>query len=392
MPGWLRPILLDNRYPALHGLRFLAICGVIVHHTAFLMTFRRLPLPAEVRWVSHMLWSSLDFLFVLSGFLIGALLFARLEQGKVPRLGRFYLRRSFRIFPMYYATLIGLSLLPQAVRIIPRHGIAWQEWVYLTNYPYDERYLMYWSWSLSVEEHFYLLVPMVVLGLLRLPSHATRVGALAALWASCPLLKLALLWARWGSLSNIVFFKEFWAPTHVRYDTLTAGVIAAYLYRVFPEVCHRLLARPLALWGVPALVAGVLGLGMSQFSTMVLSYGDQAYWATGVMLLGTSTSPAFALLILWAICARGRLLEFLGKPAFRVLASLSYGMYLLHIPVIEGIAMPWLIEPAYVAGRSPLVGWGLGFLLSVLVVTALAYGAHLLVEKPMLRLRDRLAP
>lgn len=392
MPRWLQPALLDNRYPALHGLRFVAICGVILHHTAFLMTFRRLPLPAEVRWISHMLWSSLDFLFVLSGFLIGALLFAKLEQGQVPRLKRFYLRRSFRIFPMYYVTLVGLSLLPQVARVIPRHGIAWQEWVYLTNYPYDERYLMYWSWSLSVEEHFYLVVPFVALGLLELPSHKLRLGALALLWASCPLLKGALLWARWGALTNIIFFKEFWAPTHVRYDTLTAGVIVAYVYRIWPQRCHAFFTRSSALWGVPLLVAGVLALGMSQFSTMVLSYGDQAYWATGVMLLGTSTSPAFALLILWGICARGPLLELLSKPAFRVLASLSYGMYLLHIPVIEGITMPWVIEPAYAAGHSPLLAWSLGFVLTVLVVTGVAYGMHLLIEKPMLRLRDRLAP
>jgi peptidoglycan/LPS O-acetylase OafA/YrhL len=392
MRSMLRLALLDNRYPALHGLRFVAICGVILHHTAFLMTYRRLELPHEVRWVSHMLWSSLDFLFVLSGFLIGALLLAKLDERKGQRLGRFYTRRAFRIFPMYYGALVGLSMLPAPARLIPRSAILWQEWVYLTNYPFDEHYLMYWSWSLSIEEHFYLLAPLVVMGLFRLPGHGWRLGALGAIWASCLAIKLAVLHARWGMLSNMVFFKEFWTPTHMRYDTLTAGVMAAYIHRAWPNQVERLFSTAWARWGTPILVIGVLGLGMSQFSTMVFSYGDQAFWATGILLLGTSTSPAFALLVLWAIASKGRVVSWLGRPAFRVLASLSYGMYLFHIPVLEGMVIPGVIEPAYAGGGDPLKAWMAGFVAAVVATTLVAYVMHLLVEKPMLRLRDRLVP
>jgi peptidoglycan/LPS O-acetylase OafA/YrhL len=390
-PPPLQPALLDNRYPALHGLRTVAICGVILHHTTFLMTFQRLELPWAARWVSHMLWSSLDFLFVLSGFLIGALLLARLDQRQGQPLSRFYTRRAFRIFPMYYLTLVGLSLLPADWRIIPRRGIAWQEWVYLTNYPYDERYSMYWSWSLSVEEHFYLLCPWLVLALFRLPTHAWRLTALLALWLSCQAIKVTTLVSLWGSLSNIVFFQKFWAPTHIRFDTLLAGVMAAYLHRAWPTQLERLFRPSWVRWGTLLLVVGVLALGMSQFSTMVFSYGDQVYWATGAMLLGTSTSPVFALLILWAVAApRGTLLKLLSHPGWRVWASLSYGMYLIHIPVLEAFAIPLVIEPLQT--DAPLLGWALGFAVAVLASTVAAYLMHLLVEKPMLRLRDRWAP
>jgi peptidoglycan/LPS O-acetylase OafA/YrhL len=129
---------------------------------------------------------------------------------------------------------------------------------------------------------------------------------------------------------------------------------------------------------------------MSQFSTMVLSYGDQAFWATGVLLVGTSTSPVFALLILWAIHSRGGLVRPLSHPLFRVWATLSYGMYLFHIPVIEALGMPLVIEPSY--ARAPVLAWLAGFVLCVVMTTLVALVMHLAVERPMLLLRDKVAP
>lgn len=357
------------------------------------MTARNIELPLAHRWLAHAMWVGMDFLFVLSGFLIGSLLFARLGDAKGQDLKRFFTRRAFRIFPLYYVCLVLISFLPQPTMGQIRHqGLRWQEWVYLTNYPFDTRYVMYWSWSLSVEEHFYTLAPFLVLGLFRLKNHKARLGILAGLWTACLLAKLATIKAHWGELNVIFFMTKIWAPTHIRFDTLLAGMIGAYCHQAWPGKLQKLFQRKGANLMVLATLGVTLALVMSQFSTLFVTAYGQWYWAMGSMLVGTVTSPVFTVVILWGVYGSGRLRHWLSHRVFLYLASLSYGTYLLHVPVVEQVVIPYLVRPAILWGWSWTFIWVAGFCLCATLSTLLAYLLHLMIEKPMLQFRNRVAP
>lgn len=162
--------LLPSGFTPLHGLRILAFLAVFQIRTSGQLYWRGLL--GSTWWSVYSATSiyGMDFFFFfLSGFLIGTMLLANPPAGPGD-LGRFYARRQFRILPPYFVVLLLLSL--------ARGAWPWpQEMLFLTNYPSNRSYLMVWSWSLSVEEHFYLIAPRLFV----LVFRALSPGQIAAL-------------------------------------------------------------------------------------------------------------------------------------------------------------------------------------------------------------------
>ena len=147
--GALRPTFLPNHYPALHGLRVLAIVLVVQLHTTWALLF-----VGVVSFSTESLWFGMDLFFLLSGFLIGSMLLAEAPSGRRVKMGRFYLRRTFRIFPPYF---VVLTLFASMWPLNPaQRAHLWMEYAYLTNYvpPIFGLVVMPWGWSLALEEHF----------------------------------------------------------------------------------------------------------------------------------------------------------------------------------------------------------------------------------------------
>jgi peptidoglycan/LPS O-acetylase OafA/YrhL len=148
-----------QHFPALDGIRGVAIAVVMIYHLD-LKTF--LPVVSNVGWIG------VDLFFVLSGFLITGILFDGRDDQRYFR--NFYARRTLRIFPLYYAVLAGYTVL-----CLWRHNmqiageLAWL-WPYMGNvrmaitHQWMSRWLNHF-WSLSVEEHYYLVWPAIVLWL-----------------------------------------------------------------------------------------------------------------------------------------------------------------------------------------------------------------------------------
>jgi peptidoglycan/LPS O-acetylase OafA/YrhL len=160
--------VIDHRqhYPALDGLRGVAILLVVfLHNFGFMNYF-------------FFGWLGVDLFFVLSGFLITEILLRTV--GKPGFLKNFYARRVLRIFPLFYLTLvICLLLLPsikslnlQANYYTDNQLWLWtylQNWLYVIKEPYGDKLLLH-TWSLAVEEQFYLLWPLLIL-IIRRPKH-----------------------------------------------------------------------------------------------------------------------------------------------------------------------------------------------------------------------------
>ena len=113
-------------------------------------------------------WSGVDLFFVLSGFLISGLLFTEFKSAGQIRVGRFLIRRGFKIYPPFYA----LTALTVAIKLLHDGNLRVSE--LLSDLFYLQSYIPgLWdhTWSLAVEEHFYLALPLVLIVLCGISRH-----------------------------------------------------------------------------------------------------------------------------------------------------------------------------------------------------------------------------
>ena len=173
--------LLDNRYPALHGLRVLAIVTVVQFHITWILGEQNISLDRGFVDASLTIFFGMDLFFMLSGFLIGSILLRSLQVEGTQNIRRFYLRRIFRTFPSYYIVLTFLALVT-TLTVAQRNNLPY-EYLYVTNFRPLERTdaVMTWGWSLGLEEQFYLTVPALFFVLHRLRNDRARLTLLVVL-------------------------------------------------------------------------------------------------------------------------------------------------------------------------------------------------------------------
>lgn len=165
-----------GRIPSLDGLRGISILMVLLGHLAGTRGF---PLSAAAGNRTAVAAIGVHVFFVISGFLITGLLLAELAATDRIRLSRFYFRRTLRIFPPYYA-LIASLVLAQALGFLSlAPGDVLHALTYTSNYDAGRSWSIGHTWSLGVEEQFYLLWPacLVLLGARRALVAAVVVGA-----------------------------------------------------------------------------------------------------------------------------------------------------------------------------------------------------------------------
>ena len=340
-----------GREPALNGLRGAAILLVVGYHYAF-----PIGLPGGSLGV--------DLFFVLSGFLITALLLAEWGTTGSISLRRFWARRALRLFPALGAfLLVAALLLPFAgpdrgavARSIAASGL------YVANLAVALKANLYFghTWSLAEEEQYYLVWPVVILLCLKLrPRASTLVSLAAGGLVVCSLLHAALA-SRGGAIGDTWFL--YYAP--IRAEGLFAGCLLGVLYslRLLPEAAaHGRAIRSLA-WVALAVLA-VAVFRTTTYSPVLDRGGFLAVAAAGAILVyAAMEAPPWPLRIL-----RWRPLRYVGE--------ISYALYLWHLPVLLVVLH---------AGLPQDVGLVPSFLLAV--------ASYHLVERRFLRRKARYAP
>ena len=365
--------------PALDGLRGLAIVMVLfVHFIGDATPMNRIE-HAAVKLANYGIWG-VDLFFVLSGFLITGILYD--AKGRPHYFRDFYVRRTLRIFPLYYATLAVLFFVlpllhvwPSGLEVAARHQ-AWL-WFYGTNIyvsmhrawalPYVSHF-----WSLAVEEHFYFLWPLVVLSFSgRALLRICVAGALFALGVRC-----VLSATHAGDVALV-------ALTPCRLDALLIGAFLAIGTRELGRETLTRVAKP-GLWIGSALV--VLTSAWN-----AIAHG--AFRNVVIPLRTSFVAIAFGALLLWCLDApstsfvgrffRSRVMRFFGKY--------SYGLYVFH-----GVVAYALVEYATERTLGARIGSHAAAVLiqaaaGVSLSIALAVASFELFEKHMLRLKDRVA-
>ena len=309
--------------PALDGLRALAIFLVILSH-------------AHVPHVDGAFFG-VDLFFVLSGYLITSLLLIEIGQTGRIDLWRFYRRRFFRLMPALLAFLAAYCLI--APLLWPDDNDWYQDAIvsglYLADYGiafFDSPGSLLHMWSLSVEEHYYLLWPLALLALTAWLPRGT-------LWLStAALFLLAWCWRVFWVWEGQQFYEIFF-----RFDTratgLLAGSLLAALLRERPAWFQRLRAH--AHWGLWLIVFAPLWLGLKWDDMNVM---------TSAMTLVELTALTLLLAVLpmsGQTVPRGWVYTLLSQPALVKIGQLSYAIYLWHYPIVRALRThldwPWVV-------------------------------------------------
>lgn len=383
--GFFSLDLLDNRFPALHGLRVIAIISVVAYHVTWIFAGEA-GIVLDQDWVAQSLtvFFGMDLFFILSGFLIGSILLRSLQKDGTQDLRRFYLRRIFRTFPPYYVVLTALAIAFPLTAFQKKH--LFYEYIYGTNFMPLERgqVIMFWGWSLALEEQFYLAVPALFFVLHRIKSDRARIALLAALWISALVVRLVVYYRHlpWNdfALYGAVYFR-----THTRFDTLVAGILIAFVHQRYGDEIARWLLSPFhrALLALPAL-------GCLWFLVRPAMFGAEHVQLVHIFQWGTVTSVMYFGVIPLVLYSDGAIQRFLSAPIFRRTATLGYGVYLVHIPLIDRVVVP-LAWKAQIRHYSMLWVWPLALASTMLMSLAIGYVLHVLVEKPSLRFRAWIA-
>lgn len=358
-----------DRLPGLDLLRSIAIVWVMLFHS-FLVG----GLGPNFAWLSRYGWMGVDLFFVLSGFLIGAQVLTPLAHGGRLSLKDFYLRRAFRILPAYWTVLLLYLLFPS---FREAQGLeSWWKFFTFTlnlNIDYGAKAAFSHAWSLCVEEHFYLLFPLLAVILLRRPATWKFISVCAAL-ALAGIALRASIWihdmAMDPGFSRNWFVEDIYYPTWNRLDGLLCGVFLATWKTQRPQSWAH--ARRYADL---SLLAGLI----------VVAFSFWLFRDRGGLLGNTIGWPVLSFglgLLVFAGAGRDSLIGRSAIPLAGWLAAISYSLYLVHKAMYHVVQAQW---------GTILADHGL-LAFTVYGSTAIAAGAalHYAVERPFLRLRERL--
>jgi len=363
------------RSARLHGLdtlRALAVTLVVLHHyTLFVSNDDH-----TFGWVGQIGWAGVDLFFALSGYLIGNQIFAALKTEAGLSLKSFYARRLLRTLPNYLAVLAIYVMWPAVGEDAPLAPL-WRYLTFTQNLGLAPGTAFSHSWSLAVEEQFYLLLPAIALLGAALRLRVKYAWAFIACVIAGGMLLRFQLWSvhvEAHKYGIYFYYKLIYYASLCRLDELVAGVGLALLRNRHPGLWTRITGH-----GNRVLLAGLAILGATFWLFLDNHYGAAAT-VFGYPLLGVG----FGLLILAALSQRS-LLRDVRVPGAGALAVWSYAIYLTHRAVGEIAAGP-LQDLGY--GPQSAVAIAALLALSVLVGWLL----YRLVETPFMLLRERYVP
>jgi peptidoglycan/LPS O-acetylase OafA/YrhL len=373
-----RQPLVAGRIPELDGLRGIAILIVVVWHYGICQLLQFPVMGTLLKTPLGLGWSGVDLFFVLSGFLIGGILID--HRGSPSFFKTFYIRRSCRILPIYFlmvgilavVVFLGMDTAPRLKWLFakPHPLLSYATFTQTAPMVGTAEFGPHWlavSWSLAIEEHFYLVLPLLIC-FCRPQSLPYLLGGLILL---APVLRVFF---------NLILSEYSHAAFLLmpcRADSLALGALAAWAVRK-PAFAGSLRANAKGLhWILSVFAAGVVVLGITgrKFSSPIMSLFGYS-WLAGFYCLLLLISLHHPVGWIARIC-RLRALQWVGV--------ISYGIYLFH-QAVSGLCHAALrgADPA-MTDLSGVAITGLALLITF-TLARLSFG---LFEKPILNFGHR---
>lgn len=341
-----------GRIPSLDGLRAISILVVVFGHLIGTRNF--IPLETWTRTgIGDLAHLGVRVFFVISGFLITSLLLQEIDRTKRVDLKAFYVRRVYRIFPAYYAYLAVIFIATGIGFINVSFSDGLYALTYTINYDADRSWYVGHTWSLSVEEQFYMIWPVAI----------WLAGVRRGLWGAAVMVVAApLIRIGWYYLlpSHVKLIGEAF-PTVA--DSIALGcVLAGVREWLERQPFHAWLMRTPVFFVVPLVAVAV----NSQASHAKIS------WLVGETVINVAIALTVHRCILTPDGVVGRVLN---SRVLTYIGVLSYSIYLWQQPFIDRSS------DAFVH-RFPQ---------NIILAFAAALVSYYLIEKPFLSLRHRLS-
>ena len=352
-------------YPALDGLRGVAIILVILYHN-----FSFIPIFIYG-------WLGVDLFFVLSGFLITDILM--LTRNTQNYFRNFYARRILRIFPLYYLSLLLFIFILPLFSWYPLHMEYYREhqlwfWTYLQNWTLVFQFdpnanVLTHFWSLAVEEQYYLVWPFIVL-LVKKPK---------TLIVICLLALITVIGARLYIWNHRELFSTYqWLFLFTRVDGILIGSMLALICRINPSVLHK--------------YSIYLILFFAGINFLVYFLDRYNYFPVWAIIGYSSFSAFFAILVFESVKGNNKIISMVFNNAvLRFFGKYSYGFYIFHWPVfllVKPYADEWM---SHFFATGHINHQVFSALLATLAGLAISVASFHLFEKHFLRLKRKFA-
>lgn len=348
-----------KKLPSLNGLRAISIIIVIIHHVS--IQYNIFDKALRIKYFGKVLWFLTDgqmgvnIFFVISGFLITTLLIAEELKTASINIRAFFIRRILRIFPAYYFMLL-IYFIFQLLGYISISNVSWITAITYTKYfPLDSDWFTAHGWSLSIEEHFYLIWPFVFAA----GKYKRNTIAIFILFL-VPAIKVYFFYNpnKW-IVDQSIF---------MRIDSIAIGCVFA----IFKEEIIRLISK---FW-TPVFILSIIGLFLLSLPTDVFK---RVHLNNLLDFFGNTHGPLanvlIALIMMYSVFGPKNLwFKFLNNPFFEYLGILSYSLYLWQ--------QLFLHKTDQVFNQMPL---------NFLLIFMMANFSYYIVEKPFLKLKSKIS-
>ena len=400
----------NSNFAVIDGIRAIAVLWVIFFH-AWLFQFLSFSTAIDKIYDYPLFYwvtkgdLGVDLFFVISGFLIGGIIFKEIKLSENFNFKRFYVRRILRLSPVYiFAILLNLYFLKD----FGQDNLLqyWSNIIYINNYIPGSP--MAWTWSLAIEEQFYIVVPFLLVFIFpKFRNKATFFIVLSGIsiylsWYYVYILKqytlpfnLTFLSKEWSA-----WFTGYYMLTHLRYIGLLLGVAAAYLNVYKSNEVKKIFENKTGLITFFSIVS-VIGLLFLSFTPvgewipMKSSIFNNAnvHVAKWYEIL---TRPLFTLLVAFIIiaCIYGNnfiinpIKNFLSLRFFYPIAQVSYSAYLFHEMFIIWAAPK--IFKYLTPNFSNTQIFFITVFISLIVILTAAVIMYYLIEQPFQKIRDKI--
>ena len=338
-----------NNYKAIDGIRAIAVLWVIFFHSWLFQYLDFKDVGESIFNYPYLIWITkgdlgVDLFFVISGFLIGTILFKELKRTGKLNFKNFYLRRFLRLLPVYiFAMILGLYFIEG-----DSWKSAWSNLLYINNYVNGS--YMGWTWSLAIEEQFYIIIPFLIAFVI--PKFKNKVPVFLFLALLCIGMTYYYSVEIFGF--KVPFDSEFlddkWKDwfwgyymlTHLRYGGLLSGVIGAYLNVYHQESIQNFFSKKRYTSTIIFVLSMIVFMVISS-----VSLGQWTNLSSSIFDGYNSNIPRFyevvhreifsyavIFIIFSCLYSNSKIVKpvnsFLSSKVFYPLAQISYSAYLFH--------------------------------------------------------------